>query len=144
MAIAAHALAKTGSALDAAGDAGFARDVHEVGIMEATLAAVRREAGARNAARVDGITLRIGVLSGVEPAALRFAFAACTPGTIAEGATLEVEIVPAIAHCHACDRDFAAGRGFICRCPECQELSGDLRSGRELELCRIEFTPALA
>jgi len=118
--------------------------MHEVGIMEATLAAVRREAAARSAAHVERITLRIGVLSGVEPEALRFAFAACTPGTIAEGAGLEIETVPAVAHCHTCDRDFAAGRGFICRCPDCQNLSGYLRAGRELELRRIEFTPAFA
>lgn len=110
--------------------------------MEATLAAVRREALAHNAARVDRIALRIGVLSGVEPEALRFAFTVCTPGTIAEGAELEVETVPAIARCPNCDRDFAAGRGFICECPECRAFSGDLRTGRELELCRIDFTPA--
>ena len=115
--------------------------MHEVGIMESTLAAVRREALARNAAHVDRIVVRIGVLSGVEPDALRFAFEACAPGTLAEGAELDIESVPALAHCATCDRDFAAGRGFICCCPGCGNFSGDLRSGRELELRRIEFTP---
>lgn len=118
--------------------------MHEVGIMESTLAAVRREALARQAAHVDRIVLRIGVLSGVEPEALRFAFEACSPGTLAEGAEFDIERVPATAHCATCDRDFPAGRGFICCCPGCGNYSGDLRSGRELELRRIEFTPSPA
>jgi len=110
--------------------------------MESTLAAVRREAVARNAAHVDRIVLRIGVLSGVEPEALRFAFEACAPGTIAAGAELAIESVPALAFCTTCGCEFAAGPGFICCCPGCGNLSGDLRSGRELELRCIEFTPA--
>ncbi len=109
--------------------------------MESTLAAVRREAEARHAAHVDRIVLRIGVLSGVEPEALRFAFEACSPGTLAAGAELDIESVPALAYCPTCACEFAAGRGFICRCPGCGNYSGDLRSGRELELRRIEFTP---
>ena len=109
--------------------------------MESTLAAVRREALARNAAHVDRIVLRIGVLSGVEPDALRFAFEACAPGTLAADAELAIETVPALAYCATCRREFAAGRGFICCCPDCGDYSGDLRSGRELELRRIEFTP---
>jgi hydrogenase nickel incorporation protein HypA/HybF len=115
--------------------------MHEVGIMESTLAAVRREALARNAAHVDRIVLRIGVLSGVEPEALRFAFEACSPGTLAEGAEFDIVSVPALAHCPTCDRDFAPGAGFICCCPTCGNYSGDLRAGRELELSSIEFTP---
>lgn len=116
--------------------------MHEAGIMQAALEAVRREAVARNAASVERIALRVGALSGVEPEALRFAFAACSAGTIAEGAALEVETVPAIARCPDCGRDFAAGRGFICQCPDCRAFSGDLRTGRELELARIAFIPA--
>lgn len=108
--------------------------------MESTLAAVRREALARNATHVDRIVVRIGVLSGVDPEALRFAFEACSPGTLAEGAEFDIESVPAVAHCPTCDRDFPAGRGYICSCPGCGNLSGDIRSGRELELRCIEFT----
>ncbi|HET7537535.1 MAG TPA: hydrogenase maturation nickel metallochaperone HypA [Candidatus Didemnitutus sp.] len=114
--------------------------MHEVGIMESTLFTVRREALARAAARVERIVIRIGVLSGVEPDALRFAFEACSPGTIAEDATLDIEIVPAVAHCPECDSDFAAGLGRICRCPQCGGFTGDIRAGRELELRRIEFS----
>jgi hydrogenase nickel incorporation protein HypA/HybF len=114
--------------------------MHEVGIMESTLDVVRRQAEQHRASRVHRIVLRIGALSGVEPEALRFAFDAVTRGTLADGAELAIEAVPARAHCAACARDFAAGPGFIFACPDCGQLSGDLRQGRELELVRLEMT----
>lgn len=115
--------------------------MHEVGIIESALDVIRREAERHQAAQVARVVLRIGALSGVEPEALRFAFAAVTPGSVAEGAELEIELIPARAHCHACDADFTVDTGFIFQCPRCSALSGDVRSGRELELARLEFNP---
>lgn len=114
--------------------------MHEVGIIESALTVIRREAHAHGASRVDRVVMRIGAISGVEPEALRFAFEAVTPGGIAEGAALEIELVPARVHCRACAADFTVENGFIFACPRCQALSGDVRSGRELELARLEFT----
>ena len=108
--------------------------------MQSTLEAVRREALRRGAAHVRRVVLRIGALSGVEPEALRFAFAELTPGGIAEGAELEIEHLPALARCPECTQVFPADRAGICLCPHCGAMSGDLRQGRELELQRIEFT----
>jgi hydrogenase nickel incorporation protein HypA/HybF len=119
--------------------------MHEVGIIESTLAVIRREAHAHGAERVLRVTLRIGAISGVEPEALRFAFEAVTPGSVAAGAALEIELVPALAHCRSCDADFTIESGFIFECPRCRSISGDVRSGRELELARLEFsTPSPA
>jgi len=113
--------------------------MHEVGIMESALDAIRREAGAHGATRVSRIVLRIGTLAGVDEDALRFAYEALAPSSIAAGAVLEIETVPARAHCAACARDFGAGRGFIFTCPACGGLSGDIRAGRELGIARLEF-----
>jgi hydrogenase nickel incorporation protein HypA/HybF len=114
--------------------------MHEVGIMESTLDVVRRQAEQHRASRVHRIVLRIGALSGVEPEALRFAFDAVTPNTVAAGAELTIESVPARAHCSACARDFGVERGFIFACPDCGALSGELRQGRELELIHLEMS----
>lgn len=114
--------------------------MHEVGIMESALDAIRREAAQHRATHVGRVVLRVGAISGVEPEALRFAFSAVTPGSIAEGAELEIQVVPARAHCKTCCADFVIESGFIFACPRCQALSGDVRSGRELELARLEFT----
>ncbi len=116
--------------------------MHEVGIIESTLDVVRREAARHGAAAVTRVVLRIGALSGAEPDALRFAFEAVRPGTVAADAELEIELVPARAHCAACAADFTVEHGFLCACPRCDALSGDLRAGRELELARLEFTAA--
>lgn len=115
--------------------------MHEAGIMDAALDAIRAQAERHQATRVLRVVLRVGALSGADPAALRFAFEALAPGGIAAGALLEIESVPARAHCAACDRDFAASPGFILCCPDCGAGSGDLRAGRELAIALLEFPP---
>lgn len=114
--------------------------MHEVGIIESALGVIRREAQAHGAERVERVVMRIGAISGVEPDALRFAFEAVTPDSVAAGAVLEIELVPARAHCRACADEFTIESGFIFECPRCRAISGDVRSGRELELARLEFT----
>jgi len=114
--------------------------MHEVGIMESAMDLVRRYAGEQGATRVHVIALRIGALSGVEPEALRFAFDVVTRGTLADGATLEIEPVPARVHCRACEEDFEVEEGFVFECPRCGLLSNDIRQGRELELGRLEVS----
>jgi hydrogenase nickel incorporation protein HypA/HybF len=114
--------------------------MHELGLMESTLSLVQEHARRNNATRVHRIVLRVGALAGVDPEALRFAFSAVAPGTIAADAALEIDAVPAIAHCAACDSDFSAGPDFICTCPRCGALSGHFKQGRELELFRLELS----
>jgi hydrogenase nickel incorporation protein HypA/HybF len=113
--------------------------MHEVGIMESALEAIRHQAVKHGATRVSRIVLRIGALAGVDPDALRFAYEALAPSSIAAGAELEIESVPARARCAACGTEFGVDRGFIFRCPQCGEYSGDIRAGRELGIARLEF-----
>ncbi len=68
--------------------------MHEVGIMENTLAMAVKRAAEEGAHRIHRLTMRIGPLSGVVPEALEFAFVVLARGTIAEGARLEVERIP--------------------------------------------------
>jgi len=115
--------------------------MHELGIMESALAAVKRHADGNNARQVNRIVLRIGALAGVEIESLRFAFDVVSRGTIAEGADFEIEEVPVEVYCHGCHVEFAVeSGGFIFTCPNCGDLCGEIRRGRELELSRIELT----
>ena len=107
--------------------------------MESALDAISRQAASHGATRVSRIVLRIGRLASVDQDALRFAFDALAPGTPAADAILEIESVPARAHCARCDADFAADAGFILTCPRCRAFSSDIRSGRELDIARLEF-----
>jgi hydrogenase nickel incorporation protein HypA/HybF len=70
--------------------------MHEVGLMQSTLAFALKRAADEGAQRIHRLTMRIGPLSGVVPEALEFAFEVLTQGTIAEGAGFEVERVPIV------------------------------------------------
>jgi hydrogenase nickel incorporation protein HypA/HybF len=114
--------------------------MHELAVMESAMNAVLRQAQAHQASRVHRVVLRIGSLSGVEPESLRFAFDVVTRGTPADGATLEIDAVPARAVCRACAHEFGVESGFIFSCPQCGRLSGEIKQGRELELSRLEMS----
>jgi hydrogenase nickel incorporation protein HypA/HybF len=105
--------------------------------MQNALNQALRDARLAGAVRVHEIRLRIGVLSGVVPDALRFAFEALTPGTAAEGAVLTIEEVPARFWCAPCGREFVSANLYA-ECPDCGAPSGELRAGRELELRSME------
>ncbi len=106
--------------------------------MESALAVALEKAREADAKRVLVIRLRIGVLSGVVPEALQFAFEALAPGTAAEGAALAVENVPARFWCAPCASEFTADDLFA-ECPQCHTPSTELRSGRELQVSALEI-----
>ena len=112
--------------------------MHELSIMQSALSLALDQARQAGAARVHTIRLRIGALSGVVPDALEFAFEALTPGTMAEGAQLAIEHVPARFWCAACTQEFQSDDMFA-ECPGCHGLSGELRAGREMEVASLEI-----
>ena len=111
--------------------------MHEVSIMTEALRMAMDAAKSAGATRVLKLRLRIGSLSGVVPEALRFAFDMVVQGTMAEGATLEIETVPAACWCVNCQAEFEC-ENFFNECPRCHDVSGELRRGRELEIADVE------
>lgn len=112
--------------------------MHELSIMESALDVALDQARIAKAARIYSIRLRIGDLSGVVPEALEFAFEALASGTLAEGAQLLVERVPARFWCEGCQQEFQA-ESMLAECPHCRVPSTDLRAGREMELASLEI-----
>jgi hydrogenase nickel incorporation protein HypA/HybF len=113
--------------------------VHEAGLAQAALDVAAARARERGATRVHRLKLRVGDLSGVVPEALRFALDALGPGTAAEGAAVEIEVVPVECHCATCDRLFRPA-DVVYACPACGALSADVRRGHELELVSLEVS----
>ncbi len=113
--------------------------MHEAGIMQDALDLAAAEANKAGASRVHRMRLRVGVLSGVVPEALQFAFDALAPGSRAEGGLLEIELVEAAYWCEECIREFAA-RDLVEPCPGCGGTAAILRRGRELELLSVEVS----
>lgn len=87
--------------------------------------------------RVLEVHVRVGGLSGVVPEALGFSYDVATQGTPLAGSALVVERVPILVHCAQCGRDGELENAYDFRCPHCGELTGDVRSGKELEVSSI-------
>lgn len=111
--------------------------MHEVSVMQSALDTALTLAQQEGAKTIQRVTLRVGELSGVVPDALRFAFDVVTRDTMAEGAELKIEEVPAACYCAACRREFAFADAGCC-CPDCGRISRDIRRGRELSLAWME------
>ena len=113
--------------------------MHEIGLMTQTLdlaEGLAREQGAR---AIHRLVLRIGAFSGVDAGALRFAFETAADGTLAAGATLQIEEVAAACWCAACKIEFEPGSPVFA-CPGCGDVSAGLRRGGELELASLEVS----
>lgn len=112
--------------------------MHEVSIMEEAVRMAVDAAKSSGANRVLALRLRVGALSGVVPEAMRFAFDVVCRDTIAAGASLEIESVPAASWCETCRAEFECA-DFFNECPRCHNVSGELRRGRELEIASVEM-----
>lgn len=104
--------------------------------MEQTMAIALEHAQKQGATQIHRMTLRIGDLSGVVPEALEFAFDVITSGTLAEGATLEIERVPVVCGCVQCGEEFTPEDIVYC-CPQCGYPSAQILSGKEIELLAL-------
>jgi hydrogenase nickel incorporation protein HypA/HybF len=118
---------------------GFDFPMHELSLMEATLAIALEQAHQHHADHIHRLVLRIGALSGVVPDALEFAFDVVTQGTMAEGASLDIESVPTTCYCNDCQTSFQPN-DYIFECPTCGGISSQILSGKEIELSSLELS----
>jgi len=112
--------------------------MHEVSVMAEAVRLAVDAAKSSGASRVLALRLRVGALSGVVPDAMRFAFDVVCRDTMAAGASLEIESVPAACWCATCRAEFECA-DFFNECPRCHNVSGELRRGRELEIASVEM-----
>jgi hydrogenase nickel incorporation protein HypA/HybF len=66
--------------------------VHELSIAQSVVEIVERTARENGMDAVSGVALEVGRLSGVDADSLRFAMEAAAPGTMLEGAEVEIEL----------------------------------------------------
>lgn len=111
--------------------------MHEMGITQSILSAsfdAAREAGAT---RIVEIRISVGELTETVDFALQFAFEALTPETMAEGATLVINKVPARSRCLECGIEYGHDR-FEMVCSACGSMNVELLQGRELRIDSVE------
>ena len=112
--------------------------MHELGIAQSVLDAVRAEGAHHPGAKPVKITVRIGELAAVDPEALRFSFEVLTRDTDLDGMQLEVEVCPRRHRCLDCETEFDV-RNFDFRCPGCGSVRNECIGGDQLELGYLEL-----
>jgi hydrogenase nickel incorporation protein HypA/HybF len=110
--------------------------MHEVGLMSDALDIALAGAEKAGAERILGIKMRLGELSGVVPSALEFAFSSLSVGTIAEGASLQMEIIESGYKCGGCNKPLGTKYPKMA-CPWCSTHEFR-RTGYEIEVASLE------
>lgn len=109
--------------------------MHELGILTQVVAALEEQlrAGSSPSPRVTAVGMRVGALSGTSVEALHGAWPMASGGTIADGARLEVEELPAMIACPVCGQ-VEVDEFFALTCPQCGTPTGTVIHGYETEV----------
>jgi hydrogenase nickel incorporation protein HypA/HybF len=111
--------------------------MHEMGIANSVLEAVRTEMALHPGTYPCKVGVRIGEMAAIDQDALRFCFEAIILETDLESLELGIEFCPRRHRCQACAREFIV-RDYDSRCPQCESLETKCISGDELELAYLE------
>jgi hydrogenase nickel incorporation protein HypA/HybF len=109
--------------------------MHELSLTQSLLNIV--EDYAADYSKVKSLKLSFGRMSSIEPRALEFAFEVSSKGTKAEGACLELSILPVVIHCFICEKDLELDTYNVV-CPCCGKEEVILVGGTE-ELKLLEM-----
>ena len=111
--------------------------MHELGIANSVLEAVRTEMGLHPGMYPCKVGVRIGEMAAIDQEALRFCFDAIILDTDLKALELAIEICPRRHRCHDCTREFVV-QDYNSRCPHCASFATICFSGDELELAYRE------
>lgn len=111
--------------------------MHELGIANSVLEAVRTEAARRPGCRPSKVGVKIGELAAVDPESLRFCFEALVKQTELEPLALDIEFCPRRQYCTACETTFPVV-DYAIACPGCGSAQTRFAGGDELQLAFLE------
>ncbi len=104
--------------------------MHELAITEGIMQAAIPAAVKSGAKRILEIRLKVGELSGVIPACVEEYFSMLSEGTIAQGAAIVSETIPASIECRDCGWSGPMDRRLR-GCPSCGGKNIRITGGRE-------------
>jgi hydrogenase nickel incorporation protein HypA/HybF len=107
--------------------------MHEASLAGGVLQVVEDAARREGFVRLLALRLEAGQLAGVDARALRFALESITPGTLLEGARIDIDEPPGQAWCMACSRSVAIQRRGD-SCPNCGGFQLQPTGGLELRV----------
>lgn len=112
--------------------------MHEFAITQGILDVAMKGAEEQGATKINAIHLKIGSMSDIVSDCVQFYFAELAKGTLAEGAELEIQKIPAKARCNSCGAEFEPDE-FLFQCPGCGQFGAETLSGKELEVSSIDI-----
>ena len=112
--------------------------MHELPVVQSLLELTLDHAARRNARRVLALNLVIGQLSSIVDDSVQFYWDILTQDTIAAGARLNFQRIPARFHCRDCGTEFALDESSLI-CPQCSGFHVDLIQGDEFRLESIDI-----
>jgi hydrogenase nickel incorporation protein HypA/HybF len=112
--------------------------LHELSLTQNLIEIAEKHARREGALFISSITVEIGALSGVIPEAVEFAFETCTNGTLAEGASLEIQHVPGVGRCLECGQECPL-EALTDPCPSCHSFSLEILRGQDMLLIEMEI-----
>jgi len=111
--------------------------MHELSVTESILEISLRHANKANAKRVTNLYLVIGQLASIVDDSVQFYWDIVSKGTIAEGAILHFNRLPATLACLDCKHQYnPSGNGFSC--PVCKSDHVKIISGEEFFMEAID------
>lgn len=112
--------------------------MHEYSIVMALVEQCEQHAAEHNANSIARVSIKVGVLSGVEPALLQTAFDTFKLDGICRDAVLDLNIQPLVLHCRDCDIEQEIEQYNIL-CPDCGGNNTRVLDGEDMYLMQLEF-----
>ncbi len=113
---------------------GKEQPMHEMAIVQSIIEIIEQQAAIHKAKRVIKVSLEFGALNGVMPEAINFGFEVLSKGGIAEGAEIEIRILPIKFYCSECGKEVTVEE-YQPFCPVCSSASVTIiQDGMKCEL----------
>ena len=113
--------------------------MHEVSIVEALIEQVESEvARSGHGGRVTRLELEIGRLSGVNVDSIRFAYELLGPGSVVDGAEMQIDEPKAVCACASCGKRTEIDE-LVFECPACGSQQMAVEGGGQMLLRTIDL-----
>lgn len=113
--------------------------MHELGIARDLFKIVMQKARENSLKTITKVRMKVGVASGIEEDLLRHSFLDhIFPGTIAQGAELELVEETVGAKCKDCGKQIDTSQEFTGHCPACGSFNIEVTKGKDVYLESIE------
>ncbi len=112
--------------------------MHELPFVESILAITLEYAEKAHATKVTALNLVIGEMSSIVDDTVQFYWDQFSKGTIAEGAELRFNRIPAVFYCWDCGTTYELKNGNL-TCPNCGSSKVSLVKGDEFRLESIDI-----